>query len=89
MLPPGSAKMEIETENEVPSTHPPSSGHIVIPSSKLPVAVGKGCGSSVSAKIHRAPGAGVHRAGSSRTAGLSASLHKAAQDWSVLSKLRK
>ena len=81
--------VEIETENEVPSTHPPSSGNIVSPGSKLPVAVGKGCGSSVSAKIPRAPGAGVHKAGSSRTAGLSASLRKAAEDWSVLSKLRK
>ena len=51
-----STNMEIETENEVPSTHPPSSGTIVSPGSKLPVAVGKGCGSSVSAKIPRAPG---------------------------------
>ena len=81
--------MEIETENEVPSTHPPSSGNIVSPSSKLSVAVGKGCGSSVSAKIPMAPGAGVHKAGSSRTAGLSASLRKVAEDCSVLSKLRK
>ena len=81
--------MEIETENKVPSTHLPSSGNIVSPGSKLPVAVGKGCGSSVSAKIPKAHGAGVHKAGSSHTEALSAGLHKAAQDWSVLSKLRK
>lgn len=81
--------MEIETENEVPSTLPPSSGNVVNPGSKLPVAVGKGCGSSVSAKIPMAPGAGVHKAESSRKAALSVGLRKAAQDWSVLSKLYK
>lgn len=83
-----SANMEIETENEVPSTHPPSSGNIVSPGSKLAAAVDKGCGSCVSAKIPRAAGAGVHKAGSSRTVGLNAGLRKAARDWSVLSKLR-
>ena len=62
---------------------------IVSPGSKLPVAVGKGCGSSVSAKIPMAPGAGVHKAESSRKAALSVGLRKAAQDWSVLSKLYK
>ena len=43
--------MEIETENKVPSTHPPSSGNIVSPGSKLSVAVGKGCGSSVRLRL--------------------------------------
>ena len=56
------------------------------PSFKLSVAVVKGSGSSVSAKIPRTSGAGVHKAGSSLTAGLSAGLRKTAQDWSVLSK---
>ena len=100
-----SANMEIGTENVVPSTNPASSGNSVSPgsslcglsvssggrslSSKLPFAVGKGSGSSISAKIPRAPGAGVHKAGSSGTAGRSAGLRKATQDWSMLSKRRK
>ena len=82
------ANMEIGTENVVPSTNSASSGNSVSPGSslcglsvssggrslysKLPVAVGKGSGSSISAKIPRASGAGVHKTGSSRTAGRSA-----------------
>ena len=56
--------------------------------SKLPVAVGKGS-SSVSSKIPKAPGAGVRKTGSSRSAGLSAGWRKATHDWGELSKRRK
>ena len=53
------------------------------PPSKLPVA------GSVGSKVPMVPGAGVRKASSSRPAGLSLGMRKAAQDWSELSQCRR
>ena len=94
-----SANMEVETKNAVPSVNIVSPGSSLCglsvssggrPSpSKLPVAVGKVSCSTVHSKIPKAPGAGVRKTGSSRSAGLCAGLRKAANDWGELSKRRK
>ena len=86
-----SANMEVVTKNSVLSVNIVSPGSNLgglsvssggRPSpSKLPVAVGS--------KISKAPSAGVHKTASSRPAGLTPGLHKAALDWGVLSKRRK
>lgn len=86
-----SANMEVVTKNSVLSVNIVSPGSNLCglsvssggrPSpSKLPVAVGS--------KISKAPSAGVHKTTSSRPAGLTPGLRKAALDWGVLSKRRK
>lgn len=86
-----SANMEVVTKNSVLSVNIVSPGSNLgglsvssggRPSpSKLPVAVGS--------KISKAPSAGVHKTTSSRPAGLTPGLRKAALDWGVLSKRRK
>ena len=59
------------------------------PQSRLPVAVGKGSSSTISSKIPKVPGAGVRKASSSRPAGLSLGMRKAAEDWGELSQRRR
>ena len=59
------------------------------PQSKLPVAVGKGSSTTISSKIPKVPGAGVRKASSSRPAGLSLGMRKAAEDWGELSQCRR
>ena len=59
------------------------------PQSRLPVAVGKGSSTTISSKIPKVPGAGVRKASSSRPAGLSLGMPKAAEDWGELSQRRR
>lgn len=59
------------------------------PLSRLPVAVGKGSSSTIGSKIPKVPGAGVCKASSSRPAGLSLGMRKAAEDWGELSQRRR
>jgi len=90
-----SANMDVVTKNTVPSVN------IVSPESSLsgpsvssgdqpsrsnpPVAVGKGSRPSVSSKIPKASGAGVHKTAGSRPAGLTSGLRRAARVWGELS----
>ena len=59
------------------------------PQCRLPVAVGKGSSTTISSKIPKVPGAGVRKASSSRPAGLSLGMRKAAEDWGELSQRRR
>ena len=87
-----------ETTNAVPRVNIVSPGSSLCglsgslggrpPPSKLPVAVGKGSGSAVGSKVPKVP-AGVRKASSSRPAGLSLGMRKAAQDWGELSQRRR
>ena len=88
-----------ETTNAVPSVNIVSPGSSLCglsvslggrpPLSRLPVAVGKGSSSATGSKIPKVSGAGVRKASSSRPAGLSLGMCKAAEDWGELSQCRR
>ena len=88
-----------ETTNAVPSVNIVSPGSSLCglsvslggrpPLSRLPVAVGKGSSSATGSKIPKVSGAGVRKASSSRPAGLSLGMRKAAEDWGELSQCRR
>lgn len=88
-----------ETANVVPSVNIVSPGSSLSglsvssggrpPLSKLPVAVGKGSTLAIGSKIPKVSGAGVRKASSSRSTGLSLGMRKVTEVWGELSQRRR